>query len=261
MKLFIVDAFSNGLFTGNQAGVCLTKRNLKDSQMLKIASEINFSETAFVKKEKNNFEIRWFTPKKEMNLCGHATLAAAKVINYLYGNKKIKFSSKSGELFVSEKNNNFEMNFPIDNFRKIEVDKNLLLALGLEKFKEVIKGINTEKIIIIVEDEDIVKKISPNFDFLIENFNLKGLAVSAKSNKFDIISRYFNPWVGVNEDSVTGSVHTVLADYWTEKLSKDNLTAFQASERSGVIKIKKQDSKRILLIGNAEIFLEGNIKL
>lgn len=261
MNFYIVDAFSNGVFTGNQAGVCILEDTLEDSEMLKIASEINFSETAFIKKKNNDFQIRWFTPKQEMNLCGHATLAAAKVVNHIYGNDEINFISNSGNLSIKKRNNEYEMNFPIDNYITIEKNKKILKGLGIEDCSEAIKGENTEKIIYILEEETQIKKINPNFDYLKENFNLKGIGVSAKGKKYDIISRYFNPWAGVNEDSVTGSVHTVLANYWTKKLKKNNLNAFQASKRSGVIKIKKQDSKRILLIGKANIFLEGKINL
>jgi PhzF family phenazine biosynthesis protein len=261
MKFYIIDAFSSGLFTGNQAGVCLVEKDLKHSEMLKIASEINFSETAFVKITENSFFIRWFTPEKEMNLCGHATLAAAKVINHEFGIRNIHFISKSGDLFVNSNSENYSLNFPIDDFEYIESDKNLLKDMELDDCVEIIKGVNTKKIILIVKNEDIVSNISPNFYFLREHYNLNGVAVTCEGKKYDIISRYFNPWAGVNEDSVTGSVHTVLGNYWMKKLNKNVLSAYQASKRGGVIKLKKQDSKRILLIGKADIFLEGTINL
>ncbi len=232
MKQFIVDAFAEKIFTGNQAAVCVLDEWLPDEMMLKIANENNFSETAFVVKENDFYKLRWFTPSAEVDLCGHATLATGYVIlnHYDKNISSVKFKTLSGDLIVTKRNDLYEMNFPAYEFKEVEVTDEMEEALGVRPIEAVL----SRDLLMILKSEDEVKNLKPNLEKLKK---LEGLtqSVTAKGKDFDCVSRVFAPKVAVNEDPVTGSTHCLITPYWSKKLGKNKLTALQASKRTGIL--------------------------
>ncbi len=270
IKIYQVDAFTNENFKGNPAGVCILKKPIPEYKMQLIAREMNLSETAFAmpmhknKNDiKNNYILRWFTPEKEVDLCGHATLATSKVLFEALSleGEEINYETKSGKLVAKKDEEGIILNFPLDEAINFNIKaEELLQALGVKNYINIFLGRNTKKLIIHVGKEEDVRALSPNFSQMIKwnlSSHIKGVAVTALSEKYDFVSRYFNPWVGVNEDPVTGSVHTVLASYWRNILGKDILKAYQASPRGGEIILKVLDGKRVNLIGDGVIIIEG----
>lgn len=271
LKFYIVDAFTSEPFKGNPAGVCILQCPIEDDIMLKIARETGMAETAFVIQQKegssgrNKYLIRWFSPEFEMPICGHATLGTSKVLfdeTGVEGNS-ITFSSKSGELTVRKTEKGISMDFPMDEFHECNLPDGLLNALGLSKYKKAFLGVNTGKLVLELVDKNDVLELTPDFD-LIKKLNkgsgIKGIGVTAAGDgEYDFISRYFNPWAGVNEDQVTGSVHTVLAAYWSKVLGKTRLKAYQASARGGEINIEVVNGGRVIFEGDAVIVFKGNI--
>lgn len=267
INIYQVDAFTNKLFKGNPAAVCILDKPIEDSIMQSIALELNLSETAFVLPKKNNlFELRWFTPKKEVALCGHATLGASEVLfNEIdIGYDEIIYETKSGKLKAKKDVDGIILDFPIDEpivDVSLNVD-NLLKAMGIFRYKKIIYGKRTKKLVLHLKNEEEVMKIKPDFEHMkkLDLKNIKGVAVTARMNeKYDFITRYFNPWVGVNEDPVTGSVHTLLASYWSDILNKKILKAYQTSQRSGEILLRLKENNRLELVGKALIVLKGEI--
>ena len=249
--LYQIDAFTSKPFSGNPAAVCLLDKPADENWMQQIAMENNLSETAFLYREKDGFNLRWFTPSVEVDLCGHATLASA---HFLYEQKILtehetaNFYSKSGQLTAKKIENKIELNFPAT----IPIEQN--------PPEELLKAFNTEAIFvgksrfdyfIEVASADLVRNLQPNFSLLSE-IEVRGIIVTAKSDKpeFDIISRFFAPGAGVFEDPVTGSAHCALSPYWSEKLGKSKLQAYQASKRGGELTIVHQGD-RVLLQGEA----------
>ena len=232
MKQFIVDAFTDRVFSGNQAAVCILDEWISDETMLNIARENNFSETAFAVKEGEDYRLRWFTPEAEIDLCGHATLATGYVIleHYNINISSITFKTLSGDLTVRNKGDIYEMNFPAYKFKRVEVTDKMEEALGVRP----IEAILDKDLVMVLSSEDEVKKLKPNFDKLME---LEGLiqAVTAKGDEYDCVSRVFAPKIGIREDPVTGRTHCLISPYWAEKFGKNKLKAFQASERTGVL--------------------------
>jgi len=234
MKQFIVDAFADRVFAGNQAAVCVLDEWLPKEMMINIAKENNFSETAFtVKENTDTYQLRWFTPSAEVDLCGHATLAAGYVIleHYDINIPEVHFKTLSGELTVKHNKNLYEMNFPAYDFKQVDVTDEMEEALGVRPVEAVL----SRDLLMILDSEETVKNLKPNLEKL---FKLEGLiqAVTAKgSGEFDCVSRVFAPKISVNEDPVTGSTHCLITPYWAEKLGKNKLTALQASDRTGIL--------------------------
>ncbi len=275
-QIFIIDAFTNEPFKGNQAGVCLIKEDLEtvDKKIFqKIAFEMNLSETAFVspKNTKENFtdaqefNLKWFTPTTEVSLCGHATLGSAHVLFNELHNKhsKILFHTLSGVLTVRLKDNELIMDFPKNESHTIQPINSIMPKIGLKEEEiitweyEPVLG----NLLIEVQSEELLKNLQPNIEVLTSQsyeIKLEGILLTAKMTNsiFDFASRYFAPWVGINEDPVTGSTHTTLGPYWQRKLSKNKFFAFQASRRSGQMKVLVQDD-RVLLYGTAVTTLRG----
>lgn len=257
MRLFTVDAFTDKPFTGNPAGVCILEKECSDELYLQIAAEINYSETAFVIGKRDHFNIRWFTPRTEVNLCGHATLAVAYIL-YEYqccdSSQEIIFDSKSGRLSAKKKGNKIELNFP--QLRVDKTDRNEILekAFGISP---VYIGKDDNRYLIEIIDADRLICIKPDFQ-LLRSLDLGRFIITAKSKnpEYDFISRYFAPGVGVQEDPVTGTAHCYLAPYWGEKLKKKLVVGFQASERSGVVECELIDNNRVLLRANAIVIHE-----
>jgi len=274
ISVYQVDAFTSKACKGNPAAVCLPEEELSEDAMLDIAAEMNLSETAFIRPlggvggpDTVQYSIRWFSPKMEMPLCGHATLAASKVIFECLGfeGSRIIFSSMSGELESRRHEKGFTLDFPADELQEPGPASDLLEAMGIRKYRELVYGRNTGKLVVRLHSEKDVRSLKPNFgrmNLVKACFPIKGVAVTAEGEgDYDIVSRYFNPWAGVNEDPVTGSVHTVLAPYWSAILGKKELKAFQASQRCGEIMISLAGEGRLEFIGNAVLVLQGEIYL
>lgn len=265
IDIYQVDAFTDEAFKGNPAAVCILDNTIEDRKMQLIASEMNLSEIAFIlPKERNTFQLRWFTPKEEVPLCGHATLAASEVLFNEIGidNNEIIYETKSGILRANKDADGIILDFPRDEYKIYNnSDINYLLkAMGISDYKKIIYGKGTKKLVVHLENEKEVININPDFEVM-KKFhltNIKGVGVTAQTKgKYDFITRYFNPWAGVNEDSVTGSVHTLLATYWKDILDKKILRVYQASQRSGEILLRIKENKRVELVGKALIVLKG----
>ena len=257
LDVYFIDAFADKVFTGNPAAVIFT--DIDDEKLMqKIAFENNLSETAFVNLSKDTNHIRWFSPLKEVDLCGHATLASGfAYFNFINKDKnEVTFMSASGELSVSKNNDLYELNFPKDNLLKIDLEDRVEDSIGVKPVETYIGDIN---LIAILDSEDVIKELNPDFNKLI-NLEGQGLIVTAQSNEYDFVSRYFCPKYGINEDPVTGSAHTSLIPYWSERLKSSELVAKQVSDRGGVLYCKNQDT-RVLISGKAVLYMKGEIKL
>jgi len=259
LKLYQVDAFTNRLFSGNPAAVCIIDDWLEDQLMQNIALENNLSETAFVVPKGNDFEIRWFTPTIEVDLCGHATLAAGHVIfNYTnYEGGEINFESKhSGLLKVKKEGEYLTLDFPVDEFKKVNPPEKLLKALEIEPI-ECYKG-KTDFMLVFASRQEI-ENIHVDCS-LLSDINFRGIIVTSRAADVDFVSRFFAPGAGILEDPVTGSAHTTLTPYWSKKLGKNELFAKQLSARGGELRCKMAGD-RVLISGQAKTYLFGEIEL
>jgi PhzF family phenazine biosynthesis protein len=258
MILYQVDAFTNELFKGNPAAVCPLTKWISAELMQTIAEENNLSETVFFVENKNGFEIKWFTPTCEIDLCGHATLAAAHIIftELNYTKNTIEFSSKSGVLTVEKKEDWYTLNFPSEEIKQIETPQLLQEALNAP-IKKTFVG--NWKCMVELENEETIKNLQPNFSKLTE-LEFPGIIVTSKGNKVDFVSRFFAPKIGINEDPVTGSAHTVLIPYWAKKLNLNKLNAIQLSKRTGFLKCEYLNN-RVEMSGQAITYLKGQLTL
>jgi PhzF family phenazine biosynthesis protein len=258
IKIFQVDAFTDALFHGNPAAVCPLEAWLPAEKMQLIAMENNLSETAFYVKGKERYEIRWFTPAVEVDLCGHATLATAYVIFNLdgYQGRLIEFDSRSGLLTVKKEGDFLTLNFPADRVAKADVPEGLLRALGAQSL-EAYKG-RTDYLLVFGSQKDI-EEMKPDFG-LLGKVPARGIIVTAKGSDVDFVSRFFAPRVGVAEDPVTGSAHTLLTPFWAGKLGKQELTARQLSRRRGWLKCRLAGD-RVEISGQARAYLSGQIEV
>ncbi len=263
MKTYFVDSFTTEKFKGNPAGVCFLNQGIADEMMQHIAKEIGFSETAFVKSpgSGNVFHIRYFSPKTEIPLCGHATLAAAKIIFGTTDLDTIKFiTGLQVELKIGKESGRILMEFPVYETSEIDVPKDMLRALGIDEFIKASYNPDNRIIMIEIGDSDRLAKLRPDFSALIRSYDgINGVLVTALSGSpgYDFHYRYFWPWAGSDEDPVTGAVQTFLTKYWSLKLGKKRLEAFQSSERTGVMTTEIRDDK-VLVYGDAVIVLEGD---
>ena len=251
MKIYQVDAFTNKMFCGNPAGVCILTSPEDEDWMRNVAREMNLSETAFLQGDKEGFDLRWFTPTKEVDLCGHATLASAHILwetGMLSENTEARFHTKSGLLTPKKKGELIELNFPREEDEETDAPHELIKALGVTPGYV---GKNRMDYIVEVGSEDIVKNLDPDFG-LLKKIDARGVMVtSASSSKeYDFVSRCFAPAYGINEDPVTGSAHCCLGPFWQKRLNKDVFTAYQASERGGFLKVRVGD-ERVYLSGQA----------
>ncbi len=256
-KIYQVDAFTAEVFGGNPAAVCPLDKWLSDELLQKIAMENNLAETAYYVKKDNTYEIRWFTPTVEVDLCGHATLATAFVLfNHegYTGNEINFFSPRSGKLNVSKQGDLLTLNFPTDVFEKVELNDSLTAGFNI-KPKEAYKG--KTDYMLVFETEDEIKNIVPDLE-KIAKMNGRGVIITAKGNRVDFVSRFFAPQSGINEDPVTGSAHTTLTPYWSKQLNKTELSAIQLSERKGYLKCKYLND-RVEIGGQAKLYLIGEI--
>lgn len=260
ITLYQIDAFTDTVFSGNPAAVCVLKNWLDEGTMQQIAAENNLAETAFVVKNGPHYEIRWFTPEVEVDLCGHATLASAYVLfdHHRIDSKIIDFySPKSGNLRVEKGDDDYLiMDFPSDEPTPVDPLPELAIALGKNP-EHTLKG-KTDYLLIFANQKEI-EEIRPNF-FELGKVDARGIIVSAKGDVVDFVSRFFAPRSGINEDPVTGSAHTSLAPYWSKVLGKTKLRAKQLSKRQGDI-ICEHLGKRVNLTGKAVLYMVGEIDL
>ena len=257
LDLYQIDAFTDMPFEGNPAAVIPLKTWLPDSIMRSIAEENNLSETAFFIPTKKGFHIRWFTPKTEVDLCGHATLAAAYVLfNILgYNKDRIEFESKSGTLTVLQKDDWLVMDLPAQSPIPCNVPYEIVRAFD----KVPIECLRSEDYIVVFETESDILSIKPDMDYL-KRLDLRGVIITARSTQYDFVSRFFAPKYGIDEDPVTGSAHTQLIPYWTRILGKTKMKAKQVSSRGGEIVCELHDD-RVLISGKAVKYLEGKVEL
>lgn len=257
LTIYQVDAFTSKLFGGNPAAICPLDTWLPDKTMQKLAAENNLSETAFFVKEGEEYRLRWFTPEYEIDLCGHATLAAAFVLfNHLnYAGEIIKFQTKSGQLEVRKKGALIELNFPARIPQACEAPEALLKGLNFSP----VKVLKSRDYFLVYDDEAIIKQIVPDFVYF-NQLDVVGVIVTAASKEVDFVSRFFVPNSVIGEDPVTGSAHCNLIPYWSKELNKTVLTAKQLSAREGEL-FCEDKGDRVTMAGNAVLYLKGEFYL
>lgn len=255
LKIYQIDAFASQVFKGNPAAVVPLGKWLPTATMQQIAAENNLAETAFFVKENDGFHIKWFTPTVEIELCGHATLASAFVIyNYLkYEKDDIHFTCMVGDLFVIKNEDWITLNFPAIETNAVKIPEIVSQAIGTHPiaFYD-----SKSKYVALLEDEEAVQNCQPDFSLI--NQLEKSLIITAKGKEVDFVSRFFAPQLGVNEDPVTGSAHSVLIPFWSKKLNKTELSAMQLSQRTGFLKCKHLGD-RVEMSGQAVCYLIGDI--
>lgn len=258
--LYQIDAFAEKVFQGNPAAICLSENWPDDSLMQRIAAENNLAETAFVVRNGNRYEIRWFTPEVEVALCGHATLASAYVI-FRYHEPEARlisfYSPQSGPLAVEKGPDGLlVLDFPADPPTEVDPQDGINKALGPAPVKTY-KG-NTDYMLVYDGQEDI-ESLRPDF-FLLNKVDARGIIVTAPGKEVDFVSRFFAPRAGINEDPVTGSAHTTLIPYWAGRLGKEQLTARQLSRRGGFLQCESLGN-RVRIGGKAVQYLIGEIQV
>lgn len=265
LPIYTIDAFTDKAFAGNPAGVCITDKALPVELMQKIAAEMNHSETAFLVPDINDsehFAIRYFTPQAEIGFCGHATLASAKFLFEKYPPNKIKLSTHSGiQIEATEVANGIKMGFPVYQTETFLLPPALTDALGITAFTETFYAPNPRMLAIVIEDENQLIHLKPDFSALQKSIpDLVAVIVTCPSAESDIDfkSRVFCPWVGIAEDPVTGSAHSVIAAYWANRLGNTSMQAHQASARGGDLYLEL-GNENLWVTGNAVIVLEGNL--
>lgn len=257
LVLYQIDAFAKEPFTGNPAAVCPLESWLPDTVMQSIAAENNLSETAFFVPTENGFHIRWFTPVAEVDLCGHATLASAYVIfNYLgFTEDRINFESKSGLLRVEKEDDLLVLDFPSQPPVQCAVPEEIVRAFKTNP----VDCLKAEDYIVVFEHEDDVALAEPDFSELLK-LDLRGVAITAKSNSCDFVARFFGPKLGIDEDPVTGSAYTQLVPYWSQTLGVNKLYAKQLSIRGGEL-FCEVVGDRVNIAGRAVKYLVGEIDI
>jgi len=270
IETYIVDSFTDEPFKGNPAGVCLLDYGIIDDLMLTMAKELNFSETAFITKLENNnsYSIRFFSPKMEIPLCGHATLASSKVL--FDKNPEIDelhfVTIHNLDLMVKRDGDDINMEFPVYETKPTEIPLKLIEALGISTTALTNSEYNDETKIILLEidNSQTLSDLQPNFEALIHSHDaINGVLVTALSNKndYDFESRYFWPWSGTNEDPVTGGTHTFLAKYWSKRLNKMKMRSFQCSDRTGSMTVELINDQKLNIQSTARIVFEGKLRV
>lgn len=260
LSMTTVDAFADRPFSGNPAAVCVldeAQAGLDDDTLQAVAMEMNLSETAFLRRAADGFNLRWFTPAVEVDLCGHATLASSHVLweaGHAPAGSALRFHTRSGLLEAHQRNGLIELDFPKSDIHEVTDRPPLEEALGA-KAKSVCK--TRFDYLLEVADEATVRDLTPDFRAL-RSLQVRGVIVTAKADgsEFDFVSRFFAPGAGVDEDPVTGSAHCALAPYWSAKLGKREMTGYQASARGGVVRVRLEGD-RCILGGKAFTVLQG----
>jgi PhzF family phenazine biosynthesis protein len=258
-KIYQVDSFTRDLFSGNPAAVCPLENWLDDQTMKNIAAENNLAETTFYVKENGGFRIRWFSPEMEIDLCGHATLAAAHVLfsHEGFSGNAISFASCSGELKVTKKGDQLTLDFPADQVKPVEVTADMQQWFSLRPV-EAYKG--RSDYMLVFRSEAEVAGIRANMAVIGNLTDCRGVIITAKGESVDFVSRFFAPQSGIPEDHVTGSAHTTLTPYWSQRLQRSELEAIQLSPRKGFLHCKHA-GERVEISGQAKTYLIGEIFL
>jgi len=259
--IYQVDAFADRPFSGNPAGVCPLEEPADESWMQKVAMEMNVAETAFVvRRADGSFDLRWFTPVIEVELCGHATLATSHILwetGVLGAGEAARYHTRSGLLAAQQYDGFIQLDFPANPPHPVAPPTGLLEALGLEA-----TYVAQTRFDYLVEarSESVIRSIAPDFRRL-RQLGVRGVIVTARSDDpaFDFVSRFFAPGAGIDEDPVTGSAHCALAPYWAAKLGKKEMTGFQASKRGGIVRVMN-DGERVKLAGHAVTVLRGELE-
>lgn len=272
VPLFIVDAFTTRAFSGNPAAVCVLDAPMPEATMQAVAAEMNLSETAFAFPKGSGdgqYGLRWFTPTKEIPLCGHATLATAAVLRERGERAPIlRFDTLSGELRVADDaaGGGLTMDFPLDEPRPYDAPKALLDAVGAPApVLDACVGTRSGNVILRLADEAAVRAARPDPRALLAAADVEGVILTARSAGtgvgVDFVSRYFTPWYGIDEDPVTGSSHTLLGPYWARELGRDDLRARQVSRRGGEMRVRVRGDGRVELTGQSVVVLRGTLKV
>ncbi|HEY9099512.1 MAG TPA: PhzF family phenazine biosynthesis protein [Thiobacillus sp.] len=260
IQIFQVDAFTDTAFQGNPAAVCVLPAQRDDAWMRSVAQEMNLSETAFIVPQADGFSLRWFTPLTEVDLCGHATLASAHVLwesGVLKAGTAARFWTRSGLLTAVQTEDGIQLTFPVIEQTPADAPPGLLDALGTQA---IYVGRAGNMYLLHLADESAVRQLTPDFPAL-RLLSLRGVMVTAAADPaspHDFVSRYFAPWVGIDEDPVTGSAHCCLGPYWSKVVGKNELTAYQASGRGGRLRLHIADD-HVELIGRAVTVLTGKL--
>jgi PhzF family phenazine biosynthesis protein len=258
-KMYQVDAFTNTLFSGNPAAVCILGTEwLPDNTMLQIAAENNLAETAFVVGTGRNYSIRWFTPAVEVDLCGHATLASAHVLFQHEGftGEEVVFASRSGNLGVKKLQGMYRLDFPVDIVSPVSITSDLLAGFSVEPI-EAYRG--KTDFLLVFKDEKEIMEVKVDFSS-VAKVKARGIIITAPGTQHDFVSRFFGPQSGVDEDPVTGSAHTTLVPIWAQKLGRTELKAAQLSKRGGELYCELV-GERVYIIGSAKTFFEAKVEI
>ncbi|MFN3189261.1 MAG: PhzF family phenazine biosynthesis protein [Aureliella sp.] len=258
-KIFIVDAFANRRFAGNQAAVCLLESEPSESWLQELASEMNYSETAYLIPNGDAYRLRWFTPAYEVDLCGHATLASSHVLWNECGiaDDELNFDTRSGRLKACRDSKSIQLDFPATQVHEESLDTDLLDCLNLPATPTFV-GRTPFDAFIVLEQEKHVRELTPDFARLAA-VDTRGVIVTAVcQGDYDFVSRFFAPSAGINEDPVTGSAHCSLATYWAPKFGRNSLHGFQASQRGGVVGVELNED-RVRLTGEAITIVRGEL--
>ena len=250
MRQYVVDAFTDSVFHGNQAAVCVLDQWPDDELMMNITRENNFSETAFTVREGDKWHLRWFTPGGEIDLCGHATLGTAYVLFRFYEKDadRLVFTTLSGDLIVTKEDDLLEMEFPAYDLVPVEVTDEMEQAIGSRPL-EAFMG---RDLLCVLENEEAVRELTPDLE-RVKQLNGLLLQVTAAGTDTDCVSRSFAPKLGVAEDPVCGSGHCHIIPYWADLLGKDKLVAYQASKRGGTLYCRREGNK-IFMAGKAALY-------
>jgi len=260
VRIVQVDAFTNRPFAGNPAAVCVLPSPKPDSWMRDVAREMNLSETAFLTPQNGGYHLRWLTPAVEVALCGHATVASAHVLwedEHLPSGQQARFHTLSGLLTADRRGDWIELDFPAKIAVEAPPPPDLLPALGVDRVAFV--GLNAFDYLVDIESEELLRNLTPDHSRL-RHLGVRGVIVTARSSSsdFDFVSRFFAPGSGIDEDPVTGSAHTALGPYWSPKLGKTEFTAYQASARGGVVRVRL-NGDRVMLAGQAVTVMTGEL--
>jgi PhzF family phenazine biosynthesis protein len=263
VEILQIDAFTDTPFAGNPAAVCVLPNAVDEGWMRAVAAEMNLSETAFLHPHADGYQLRWFTPSAEVNLCGHATLASAHVLwqeGYLTATDEARFHTKSGLLTATQAEGWITLNFPAQPLTVVTAPPEVLRSLrGMQPIAVAYGGTAESNYLVELPSEDYVRSLQPDFSIM-KLLPAHGVIVTAPAEAADIdfVSRYFAPALGINEDPVTGSAHCSLAPYWQQKLGKSDFLAKQVSQRGGTLKVQLQ-GQRVLLSGQAVTILRGHL--
>lgn len=263
LPIYQVDAFAQHLFKGNPAAIMPLQEWLPDDLLQSIAMENNLSETAFFVAEEGGYALRWFTPTVEVDLCGHATLAAAHVLfeHLEHPGNDLAFNTRSGRLLVSRSDSGLTLDFPATQMEITNVDLDICNALGATASEALssLKASGPEPLLYVYDFAGDVAKLTPHFDALLAASQVS-VIVTAPGEDCDFVSRFFGPQVGIDEDPVTGSAHCILVPYWAKRLQRQTLQAHQISQRGGRLACELRED-RVFMTGSAVTFMQGNVTL